>query len=102
MEKYLFVYYGGKMASTPAELKSSMDAWMNWFKSQGQSVVDAGNPTVPGKVVNKKSVKALTGKIVTGYSIFTADDIEAAIAIAKTSPQMESGEVDIYPIMPTM
>jgi hypothetical protein len=35
MENYLFVYYGGKMAATPAEQKKSMDEWMNWFKNQG-------------------------------------------------------------------
>jgi hypothetical protein len=102
MENYLFVYYGGKMASTPAEQKKSRDDWMNWFKNQGQAVVEAGNPTIPGKLVSKNGVKALSGKIVTGYSIFKADDIDAAIDIAKTSPQMDGGEIAIYPVMATM
>ena len=102
MENYLFVYYGGKMASTPAELKKSMDDWENWFKNQEQAVIETGNPTIPGKLVNKRGVKALSGKIVTGYSIFKADNIDEAIAIAKTSPQIDNGEIAIYPIMPTM
>ena len=102
MGNYLFVYYGGEMAATPAEQKKSMDAWMNWFKKQGQAVVDAGNPTMPSKLVNKSGVKTITGKKVTGYSIFKANDLDAAVAIAKSSPQMESGEIAIYQIMPTM
>jgi hypothetical protein len=102
MEKYLFVYYGGEMAATPAEQKKSMDAWMNWFKKQGQAVVDAGNPTMPGKLVNKSGAKAITGKMVTGYSVFQAAGMEGAVAIAKTSPQLVSGEIAIYQIMPTM
>ncbi len=102
MENYLFVYYGGKMASTPAEQKKSMDEWMNWFKARGQAVVEAGNPTMPGKMVSRSGVKAITGKKVTGYSVFKADNLDAAVAIAKTSPQMDGGEIAVYQIMPTM
>jgi hypothetical protein len=102
MENYLFVYYGGKMAATPAEQKKSMDEWMNWFKNQGSAVVDAGNPTMPGKLVTKKGVKAIGGEMVTGYSIFKAKDMDAAVAIAKTSPQLEGGEIAVYSIMKTM
>ena len=102
MENYLFVYYGGKMAATPAEQKKSMDEWMNWFKNQGSAVVDAGNPTMPGKLVTKKGVKAIGGAMVTGYSIFKAKDMDAAVAIAKTSPQLEGGEIAVYSIMKTM
>lgn len=102
MGNYLFVYYGGKMASTPAELKKSLDTWMNWFKKQEKAVIETGNPTSPGKLVNKRGVKALSGKIVTGYSIFKADNLDEAIAIAKTSPQIDDGEIAIYRIMPTI
>jgi hypothetical protein len=102
MENYLFVYYGGKMASTPAEQKKSMDAWMAWFGKQGKAVVDAGNPAMPGKLVNKSGAKTITDKVVTGYSVFQADNLDAAIAIAKTSPQLDGGEIAVYSIMKTM
>ena len=102
MEKYLFVYYGGKMASTPAAQKKSMDDWMNWFKKNGSAVVDAGNPTMPGKLVNQAGVKTITGKQVTGYSVFAAANLDAAVAIAKTSPQIDGGEIAVYSIIPTM
>jgi hypothetical protein len=79
-----------------------MDEWMAWFKNQGQALVDAGNPTMAGKMVTAKGVKALSGEIVTGYSIFKAADIDAAVAIAKTSPQLKGGEIAVYSIMKTM
>jgi len=102
MEKFLFVYYGGNVDSTPAEQKKSIGAWMDWFKKQGKAVVEAGNPITPCKLVTSKGIKAISGKIVTGYSIFQAADINAAIKIAKTSPQMDGGEIAIYSIMAIM
>ena len=75
---------------------------MNWFKIQGSAIVDGGNPTVPGRLVSKTGVKAITGKKVTGYSIFTASGLDAAVAIAKTSPQLEGGEIAIYQLMSMM
>jgi hypothetical protein len=102
MQKFLFVYYGGKMAATPVEQKKSMDDWMNWFKKQGKAVVDAGNPTMPGKIVSKTGAKVITGAAVTGYSIFNADNLDAAVAIAKTSPQLDGGEIAVYTITQVM
>jgi hypothetical protein len=57
---------------------------------------------MPGKLVTKKGVKAIGGEMVTGYSIFKAKDMDAAVAIAKTSPQLEGGEIAVYSIMKTM
>jgi hypothetical protein len=57
---------------------------------------------MPGKLVNKSGVKAITGKEVTGYSVFKAANIDAAVAIAKSSPQLNSGEIAIYQIMKMM
>jgi hypothetical protein len=102
MTGYLFVYYGGEMAATPAEQKKSIDEWMNWFAKQGKAVVDAGNPTMPAKLETGSGVKTITGKKVTGYSIFKAESLDAAVAIAKSSPQLRSGEIAVYQIMPAM
>jgi hypothetical protein len=60
------------------------------------AVVDVGNPTMPRKLVNQAGVKTITGKQVTGYSVFTAIDLDAAVAIAKTSPQINGGEIGFF------
>jgi len=101
MPNFLFVYYGGKMAATPAEQKKSMDEWTKWFQDQGQAVKDMGAPTMPGKLVASNSIKSIGRNPVTGYSIFQADDINEAIAIAKTSPQTKGGgQIAVYQAMP--
>lgn len=101
MAKYLYVYYGGMMAGTPAEQKKSMDEWMAWFGKLGTAVVDVGAPTMPGKIAAKGSVKAIGAKPVTGYSIIKADSLDAAVAMAKGCPSIpEGGQVAVYELMP--
>jgi hypothetical protein len=59
-----------------------------------------GAATKPGKMVGK-TAKAITGEMVTGYSVIMADNLDAAVAIAKTSPNvMEGGQIGVYEIMP--
>jgi hypothetical protein len=101
MAKFLLVYYGGMMAATPAEQKKSMDAWMGWFGKLGKAVVDAGAPTKPGKIVGKGGNKAIGADPVTGYSIIQANNLDAALTLAKGCPSIpEGGTVAVYELMP--
>jgi len=103
MAKFLFLYYGGKMETDPKKQKESMDTWMKWFTSLGKAVVDAGNPTMPGKMVGKSGSKDITGTPITGYSIVQADNLDAALKIAKGSPQLDSGgQIGVYSVMEMM
>ena len=101
MTKFLFVYYGGMMAATPAEQKKSMDAWMGWFGKMGKGVVDIGAATKPGKMVSKSGAKAISGDLVTGYSGVMADNLDAAVMMAKGVPSLpDGGMVAVYELMP--
>jgi hypothetical protein len=101
MANYLFVYYGGMMATTPAEQKKSMDAWMGWFGKLGKAVVDGGAPTKPGKIVSKSGAKSITDSPITGYSIIKADSLDAAVVMTKTCPIIpEGGQIAIYEVLP--
>jgi hypothetical protein len=103
MEKFLFVYYGGKMETDPKKQKESMDAWMKWFQGMGKAVVDAGNPTMAKKILSKSGAKDITSDPITGYSIIQADNIDAAMKLAKTSPQLSAGgQIAVYSIMAMM
>jgi hypothetical protein len=98
---YLFVYYGGMVAATPAEQKKSMDAWMAWFGKMGKAVVDIGAPTKPGKTVGRAGARATGANPVTGYSIIKADSLDAAVDMAKGSPGIkEGGKIAVYEILP--
>ena len=101
MAKFLFVYYGGMMAATPAEQKKSMDAWRGWFGKLGNAVVDAGAPTKPVKTVGKSGIKAIGANPVTGYSVIKADDLDAAVDMAKSCPGIpDGGQVAVYELLP--
>jgi hypothetical protein len=101
MANFLFVYYGGMMAATPAEQKKVMKAWMGWFGKLGKAVVDGGAPTKPGKRVGKDSVKAIGTNPVTGYSIIKADNLDAALVLAKGCPIFQGGgQVAVYELLP--
>ena len=101
MANYLFAYYGGTMAPTPAARKKSMDAWNAWFAKMGKSVVDMGAPTKPGKMVSKSGAKAISSDPVTGWSVVKADSLDAAVNLAKTSPQLSAGgQIGVYEVLP--
>jgi len=93
MPKYVFAYHGGGGAPTSAEQAKAMDAWMAWFGSLGDAVVDVGNPVGAAKTI------AADGSItdgggshpLTGYSLVTATDLDAAVGLAKACPILASG-----------
>lgn len=93
MTKYVLTYHGGAgMADDPAEVERVMAAWGAWFAGMGDAVVDGGNPfgdaaTVApdGSTQHGRSVD------VTGYSIITADSLDAALDLAKGCPVLEGG-----------
>jgi hypothetical protein len=102
VKKFLLVYYGGKMETDPKKAKASQDAWMKWFQDMGKAVADMGSSTMPGKTVKgKTATKGVPGDPVTGYSVLQADDIDAAVALAKKSPHLAAeGQIAVYEIMP--
>jgi hypothetical protein len=101
MANYLFVYVGGEMAATPAAQKKSMDAWMAWFGKLGKAVVDMGASVKPGKIVGKNGVKAVGANPVTGYTVVKADSLDAAVAMAKSNPDIAgSMQIGVYEIVP--
>jgi hypothetical protein len=65
----------------------AMDAWMSWFASMGDSVSDPGNPVFESGEVGNCG----TGTRLGGYSFVTADDLEAALSLAKGSPALAAG-----------
>lgn len=101
MNKYLLVYYGGKMETDPKLVEKTMATWMKWFGELGAAVVDVGSPTQTGKVVSSSSVKSAGAKAVGGYSILQAKSLDAAIKMAKGCPVLAvGGLVEVSPLLP--
>jgi hypothetical protein len=102
MANYLFAYRGGAMADTPEAQQKAMDAWMSWFGSLGDAVVDMGAPFGPSASVTSDGTTGDTGASgLSGYSVITAEDLAQAQAKAKGCPVLaNNGSVDIYEAMP--
>jgi hypothetical protein len=85
MPQFVFTYRGPKGYTPTAD---STPAWMAWFDSMGDQLVDLGKP-----VFQRASIGS-TGSDTTelgGYSIVSADDFDAALAIAKGCPHLDWG-----------
>jgi hypothetical protein len=102
MAKYLFVYRGsgeaqGKMS--PEEMQQHMQKWGAWIREAMTKgwMVDPGDALTPeGRVVSAKKVVTdgpfvESKEIVGGYSIVTANSIEAAAELAKGCPGLLVG-----------
>ena len=44
MAKFVFTYRGGSVPETEADQQAVMEAWMGWFGTLGDKVVDGGAP----------------------------------------------------------
>jgi hypothetical protein len=70
-----------------------MDAWTSWFGSLGDAVVDGGNPTGASKTVGAGGATTDGGGAnpVSGYSLISADSLDAAATLAKGCPILDAG-----------
>jgi hypothetical protein len=102
MANFLLVYKGGAMADTPEEQQKAMEAWMNWFGSLGEAIVDAGAPFGSAASIASDGTVTEGGAAgLTGYSVIAADDLAQAQARAKGCPVLaNNGSVEVYEAVP--
>ena len=98
MAKYLMAYRGGSLAETDEERQSVMAAWGNWFGTLGPAIVDPGNPFGPSATVSSGGAVSDGAEAgLTGYSVLSADNLQAATELAKGCPVLSSGgTVEVY------
>jgi hypothetical protein len=99
MANYMFAYSGGNgVAADEAQRDAQMAKWGQWFGQLGPAVVDGGAPTGTSKTVRTGgSVSDGGSRGLTGYSIVSADSLDAAVELAKGCPVLEvGGAVDVY------
>jgi hypothetical protein len=65
----------------------TMAAWMAWFEGMGSSVAEIGNPIDQRSTVGNCGGDTMLG----GYSLITAESLEAAVEMAKACPSLEHG-----------
>jgi hypothetical protein len=66
---------------------ASIAAWTEWFESMGSSLSDRGNPVFESTELGNCGEGTRLG----GYTFVTAEDLEAAVGLAKGSPALGAG-----------
>jgi hypothetical protein len=62
-------------------------AWQAWFSEMGASVTGPGSPAFARSTLGETG----PGTALAGYTIITADDLEAAVALAQGCPVLHQG-----------
>ncbi len=100
MAKFVFVYHGGKMSDDPEVMAAAMEAWGAWFASMGEAVIDGGNPVGQSATVNGDGSISNDGgsNPASGYSLIDAQNMDDALAKAKSCPILANGgTVEVAP-----
>jgi len=93
MANYLLAYHGGKMPENKDAQTKVMAAWGQWMQKLGSNLIDGGNPVSKASTIDSRgTVSAGAGaNPVSGYSVIKADDLDAAVRLAKDCPVLQGG-----------
>jgi hypothetical protein len=102
MGRFVFLYTGGQMADTPEGQKAAMEAWMGWFGTLGDDIVEPGNPFGASSTVTPDGSNTDGGASgVGGYSVISANSLSDAAGKAKGCPVLAGGgAVEVYEALP--
>ena len=103
MAKYLLAYVGGDQPESEEAGQAVMAAWTAWFAGMGAAALDPGNPVGASAAVAPDATVGAASAGVTGYSVITADNLDAAVEIARTCPHLAAnGHVEVYETIDVM
>lgn len=85
MSKFLFAYRVSKNY-TPGSA-DTRTAWAAWFEQLGDHVVDIGKPVFERTALGNSPADTVLG----GYSLITAQDLDAAVVLANGCPGLQEG-----------
>jgi len=95
MPKYVIAYLGGKQAATAEARAAHMAKWKAWVDGLGHRMANPGTPLGQGKLVTMDGVSERGPNHLTGFSIVLADDMDAALEIARACPFLEIGTIEV-------
>ena len=99
MANYVLAFKGGMQQPTNDEEGAAvMAAWMAWFGDLGAAMVQPGNPFGSSATVAADgTVSDATSSGLTGYTVISADSLNAATALAKGCPHLANGgSIEVY------
>jgi hypothetical protein len=99
MPKYVIAYHGGKKIESSQEGAAHMAKWKAWVSGLGDAVVNPGTPLGKGKLISSRGVSDGGANLLTGFSMIMADNMEAALEMARGCPFLEIGTIEIAEVM---
>jgi hypothetical protein len=93
MPTYLVTYHGGGPMPDSAEAREQMlAAFQAWATSVGKNMIDPGAPLGSSKVVTSSGVTdGAVGAGVGGYTVLSADSLDAAVDLVRGHPFVSRG-----------
>jgi hypothetical protein len=96
MPNYIIAYHGGQQPSSPEEGAKQMENWKAWVSGLGEAIVNPGTPLGKSKTVTSNSVSDVDeANRLTGFSVVKADNMNAALEMAKGCPFLEMGTLEV-------
>ncbi len=96
MSNYIIAYRGGTKPESSDEGAKHMAKWKAWVGGLGDAVVNPGTPLGKSRIVSSDGVSNDGGSNpLSGYSIVTADSMDAALEMAKGCPHLDHGTIEV-------
>lgn len=103
MPDFLFAYHAGSSAAPRSDASRAEERaeWAAWIDAHQSALTHPGAPVGPSTTVRAAGVESDGGaNPVAGFSIVSASDLEAAVAIAQSCPMARyGGSIEIAEIM---
>ena len=100
MANYLVLYSGGMGMETEPDLQQQiMMEWGAWYEKMGPAIVDGGAPFSESKHVTSGSTGdgPLSATPATGYTVISADSLDAATAACDGHPHVNhGGQIEVF------
>lgn len=90
MPNFVLAFRGG-MPKTPEDGQKMMADWTAWMDSLGSDLVDKGAGFGKSRCLVSPGKEAACGDPLSGYSVISAENIEAALEIASRNPIFDLG-----------
>lgn len=105
MSKFVFIYHAPMTPAeaappSPEQMEAVMGEWNAWAGKVGDGMVDFGTPLAGGVRVTTKGTSPSTREVA-GYSIIEARDLDAALALAKDHPHLNTPggcEIEVHEV----
>ena len=99
MPQFAFLYLGEPQVDDPGEAKAHQRIWFEYIGSLGDAVVTPGMPMSPATRITTDGIgPAPTEGRLTGLTIVEAEDMDAAVEMAKPCPFVKFGTLDVVQI----